>query len=46
MRPDRHAMSGDDLVSGESRFILRVSRGERPATFWLVVVTWILMSAL
>ena len=35
-----------DLATGESSFIQRVSRRDQPLTYWLVVSTWILLSAL
>ena len=35
-----------DLATGESSFIQRVTRRDQPITYWLVVSTWILLSAL
>jgi len=35
-----------DLVTGESHFIQRVTRGHNPITFWAVVTTWIAIAVL
>ena len=40
------AWAGYDLVSGESNFIQRLTRREQPVSYWLVVLTWILLSLL
>lgn len=35
-----------DIVTGESRFIQRITRQEHPAVFWAIVSSWIVMSIL
>ena len=35
-----------DLATGESSFIQRVTRRDHPATYWVVVSTWILLAVL
>ena len=40
------AWAGYDLATGESHFIQRITRRDQPVTYWLVVLTWVLLSAL
>ena len=40
------AWASYDILSGESRFIQRITRRDQPVTYLLVVLTWILLSLL
>jgi len=38
--------AGSDLLAGETHLIEQVTRKQNPITYWLIVVTWIVLSGL